>query len=168
MRQIVLLLAIAAFATAATWNRGDAYILHAGKTDVSMTNMSISELVARQHLGNASYLWARIRSHEYLIEDEGVLRDAVALWAPIEALKPEQQSLSDEEERLDARIDAIEDHEATASDGELERLRVRNEVVSRRQHELDEQEEAMEKVVEARLRTMIEDAIRTGRAKKLR
>jgi hypothetical protein len=72
--------------------------------------------------------------------------------------------LNDEERRLDQRIDAIEDGEATGASGELEQLRARDKIVSRRQRELDEREEAMEKVVEARLRQVIEDAIRGGRA----
>ena len=169
MRRIILLLTIVAFGIAATWRHGDAYVLHSGKTDITMTSVSMSELPAlRCRLGNTSYLWVRLGTREYLIRDESVLREAVELWAPIEAMKPEQEALSEEEERLDKRIDAIEDHKATAASGELEQLRARNEIVSRRQREIEEREQAMEKVVEAQLRQIIDQAIQSGRAKKLR
>jgi hypothetical protein len=40
--------------------------------------------------------------------------------------------------------------------------------VSRRQRELDKRSEALEKVAEAKLRELIREAIRDGRAKELR
>lgn len=153
----------------AAWNRDDAYILKAGNTDVTRTSSTIKELVAVTHrLGDPPYLWVRLGSHEYLIRDESVLREAVTLWAPVEAMKPEQREVSAEEERLDKRIDAIEDHKATAAPGELEELRARDKVVSRRERELDEREEALEKVIEVRLRQLVDEAIRSGRASRLR
>ena len=156
--------------TGAAWQRGDAYMLHAGKTNVTMTSsrVSIRSVVALQkRLGDGRYLWTRIDGREYLIRDEAFLREAVALWAPIDALKPEQRELDAEEERLDDRIDAIEDGDAKAEPGELERLRERDHVVTRRQRELDQREEALEKVIEAKLRDMVEQAIRDGRAREL-
>jgi len=169
MRRTILLLAFLALTTGAAWRRGDAYVLHAGKTNVTMTSVSIRELPALlRRLGDASYLWVRLGSREWLIRDEALLREAAALWAPIEALRPEQDELGAEESRLDKRIDAIEDGKAKAEPGELARLRERDAVVSRRQRELDERSEAMEKVVEAKLRDLIDEAIRDSRAKELR
>ena len=169
MRRTILLLAFLALTTGAAWRRGDAYVLHAGKTNVTMTSVSIRELPALlRRLGDASYLWVRLGSREWLIRDEALLREAAALWAPIEALRPEQDELGAEESRLDKRIDAIEDGKAKAEPGELARMRERDAVVSRRQRELDERSEAMEKVVEAKLRQVIDEAIRDGRAKELR
>ena len=169
MRRMIMLLAVLALTPAAAWRHGDAYVLHSGDTDVTMTSASIDDLVAlKRRLGDDSYLWVRLGSHEYLIRDENVLREAVHLWAPIEAMRPEQESLSEEEERLDARIDAIEDHEGDGAPGELEQLQARMDVVSRRQRELDDREEAMEKVVEGKLRDLIDETIRSGRAEKLR
>jgi hypothetical protein len=121
-----------------------------------------------RRFGDGPYLWVRLGSREWLIRDEALLREAVALWAPIDALRPEQDALGAEEARLDKRIDAIEDGKAKAEPGELARLRERETVVSRRQRELDERSEAMEKVVEAKLRDLIDAAIRDGRAKELR
>jgi len=171
MRRTILLLAVLALTTAAAWRRGDAYVLHVGKTDVTMTSsqVGIDSVVALQHrLGNAPYLWVRVSAREYLIRDETFLRQAEALWAPVQALKPEEHELDDEERRLDKRIDAIEDGKATAGPGELDELRARYRVVERRQRELDQRSDAMEKVIEAKLRDMVDVAIRDGRVQTLR
>jgi flagellar motility protein MotE (MotC chaperone) len=171
MRRTILILLALVLTTAAAWRHGDAYILHSGKTNVTMmSNMTIEKLVAAQkRFGeNEPYFWMRIDGREYLISDEAFLREARELWAPINALKPEQKELDAEERRLDHRIDAIEDGKATASREELQQLRERIRVVERRQSELDQHEEAMEKVVEAKLRDMAEDAIRTGVARPMR
>ena len=169
MRRTILLLALLTLTTGAAWRRGDAYVLHVDKTNVTMTSVSMRELPALlRRLGDTPYLWVRLGSREWLIRDEALLREAAALWAPIEALRPEQDELGAEESRLDKRIDAIEDGKAKAEPGELARLRERDAVVSRRQRELDERSEAMEKVVEAKLRQVIDEAIRDGRAKELR
>jgi hypothetical protein len=171
MRRTILLLALLALTTGAAWRRGDAYMLHVGKTNVTMTSstVAINDLVPLQRrLGDGSYLWVRLGSREWLIRDEALLRQASAMWAPIDALRPEQDELGEEESRLDKRIDAIEDRKAKAEPGELARLRERNAVVSRRQRELDERSEAMEKVAEAKLRQLVDEAIRDGCAKELR
>jgi hypothetical protein len=171
MRRTILLLAVLALTTAAAWRRGDAYVLHVGKTDVTMTSseVSIDNVVALHHrLGNGPYLWVRVGAREYLIRDEAFLREAETLWAPVEALKPEQHELDAEERQLDKRIDAIEDGKVKRASGELEQLRDRMRVVERRQRELDQRSEAMEKVIEAKLRDMVDAAIRDGRAQTLR
>jgi hypothetical protein len=171
MRRTILLLAVLALTTAAAWRRGDAYVLHVGKTDVTMTSshVSIENVVALRHrLGNEPYLWVRIGGREYLIRDDAFLREAAAMWVPVQALEPEQHQIGDEERRLDKRIDAIEDGKAKRAPGELEELRERYRVVERRQRELDQRSEAMEKVIEAKLRDMVDDAIRNGLAQTLR
>ena len=169
MRRTILLLAVLALTSGAAWRRGDAYMLHAGKTDVTMTSTTIDELVPlRRRLGDGSYLWVRMSGREWLIRDAALLREAAALWEPVEALKPEQRAVDREESELDKRIDAIEDGKAKGAPGELERLRERNAVVSRRQRELDQRSEALEKVAEAKLRDLVDEAIRDGRAKPLR
>jgi predicted transcriptional regulator len=169
MRRTILLLAVLALTVGAAWRRGDAYILRYGKTQVIRTSTTINQLVPLQRrLGEGSYLWVRIDSREWLSRDEALLREAAAFWAPVEALSPEQHAVDEEERRLDKRIDAIEDGKAKAEPGELARLRDRNAVVSRRQRELDEHSEALEKVAEAKLRQLVDEAIRDGRAKELR
>ena len=169
MKRAIFLLALLALTTGAAWRRGDAYVLRAGKTDITMTSTTMRELPALlRRFGDGPYLWVRLGSREWLIRDETVLREAVELWAPIEALRPEQRELDAEESRLDHRIDAIEDGHAKAAPGELARLRERFAVVSRRERELDNRTEAMEKVVEAKLREVVDAAIREGRAQELR
>jgi|GEM_PF-3646412 len=173
MRRTILLLALLALlalATGAAWPRGDAYVLHSGKTDVTMTSsrVSIDSVVAvRKRFGDGPFLWTRIGEREYLIRDEAFLREADALWAPVQALAPEQRALGDEERHLDRRIDAIEDGKAKGEPGELDRLRERYRAINQRERELDQRSEAMEKVVEAKLRRMIEEAIHDGRAARL-
>lgn len=169
MRRTLLLLAALALTTAAGWRRGDAYILHAGPTDVTMMSVSVDDLMKlRDRLGHGSYLWVRLAGREWMIRDEATLRQATALWAPVEALKPEEREVNAEERRLDKRIDAIEDGKATAEPGELARLRERYRTVERRQRELDQRSEALEKVSEAKLRDLVEEAIRDGRAEEMR
>ena len=65
-------------------------------------------------------------------------------------------------------IDAIEDGKAKAEPGELQRLRERDRVVSARMRELEDRGEALETTIEATLRTMVERAIRDGRARPMR
>ncbi len=169
MRRTILLLALLALSTGAAWRRGDAYMLHVGKTDVTMTSTSIDNLVAVRHrLGDGSYLWVRLGGREYLIRDEALLREATALWAPVEALKPEERELSAEESRLDKRIDAIEDHPHAADRSELGDLRARFDIVERRLRDVDARIDAMEERIEAQLRDKVEEWIRDGRAKALR
>ena len=156
---------------AAVWPRGDAYILHVGQTNVTLTSstMAVQDLPAiYRRLGEGSYLWVREGGHEYVTRDPQLLSEAEALWAPAQALKPEERAIDDEERELDHRIDAIEDHRATAEPGELEKLRARYSVVSRRERELDQKSEAMERQIEADLRQVIDEAIRSGRMKRLR
>ena len=169
MRRIVLLLTVFVLATGGTWRRGDGYILHTGATNVTMSNRAIREMMAIQRrLGDSDYLWARIEGHEYLIRDEALLRDADSLWAPLRAMRPEERALSREESELDHRIDAIEDHRTEeAEPGELRRLRDRYRIVDRRLREIERRNDEMEKVVEAKLRDLIDDAIRDGRAREL-
>ena len=169
MRRTILLLAVLVLTTAGTWRRGDAYVLHRGDDQVSMTSTTIQQLSAlMRRLGNEPYFWTRIDGREWVIRDEAFLRQATELWAPVKALKPELKALSAEERRLDRRLDAISDGDATAAPGEREQLRDRYRVVERRMRELDEREEALEKVIEAKLRDLVDDAIRDGRAKPMR
>ena len=169
MRRTILLLALLALTTGAAWKHGDAYVLHSGKTDVTMTSMSIEDLPPLyRRLGNGSYLWVRIDGRQYLIRDEAVLHEATTIWAPVDALKPAQHEVDEEERRLDHRIDAIEDGKAKGEPGELQELRERYRTVSGRERELDRRSEALEKVAEAQLRELVERTIRQGRAEAFR
>jgi len=167
MKRALLLLSLLALTAGAAWRRGDAYMLHVGKTDVTMTSTTIDDLVRiHRRLGDGSYLWVRLSGREWVIRDEALLRQAEALWAPVEALKPEQHAIGEEERKLDKRLDAIEDGKAKAAPGELAQLRDRYAVISHRERELDQREEALEKVIEAQLHDLVEKAIRDGRAER--
>lgn len=169
MKRAILLLSLLATMTGAAWRRGDAYVLHVGTTHVTMTSTTMQELPKLlRRLGDGSYLWVRVSGREWMIRDAALLREAAAMWAPVDALAPEQHAVGREESKLDDRIDAIEDGKAKAAPGELERLRERYKVVSRRERELDERSEALEKVAEAKLRDLVDEAIRDGRATQLR
>src|SRR5207248_2481458 len=79
MRRTILLLALLALTTGAAWRRGDAYVLHAGKTNVTMTSVSIRELPALlRRLGDTPYLWVRLGSREWLRSEEG--RGGEGVW----------------------------------------------------------------------------------------
>ena len=156
---------------AAVWPHGDAYILHVGRTNVTMTSSTVgveSLPAVYKRLGEGSYLWVREGGQEYVTRDAELLGQAEALWAPAQALKPEERAIDEEERELDRRIDALENHRTTASAGELEKLRARYKVVSRRERELDEQSEAMERRIESDLKQLIDEAIRSGRMKRFR
>ena len=170
MRRTSLILMLLALTTGAAWQHGDAYVLHSGTTDVTMMRGSSLEFFngLQQRLGNGSYLWTRIDGRDYLIRDEALLRDAEALWAPAHALKRERKTLQAEEKQLDRRIDAIEDGKAKAEPGELARLRERDRAISARTRELENRADAMETRIEAKLRIMVEQAIRDGRARPMR
>lgn len=166
----MLLLALLALTTGAAWRRGDAYLLQ-----TEHSHMLINSGISLRHIpelqkrfGDGPYLWAHVDGREYLIRDEAFMREAQALWAPVDALRPEEKELNKEESRLDKRIDAIEDNRATAAPGELQELRDRYRVVERRLREVDQRSEALEKIAEAKLRDLIDEAIRDGRAKELR
>ncbi|HEV2722114.1 MAG TPA: hypothetical protein VG323_18985 [Thermoanaerobaculia bacterium] len=170
MRRTILLLALLALSTGAAWRRGDAYILHRGNEQVAMMSSTIEQMNGlMRRLGHEPYFWARIDGREWVIRDEAFLREAVALWAPVRELKPEEKALNAEERQLDKRIDAIEDHPRTAAPapGELDQLRARYRDVEQRLRELDHRMEAREKVAEETLRDLVDAAIRDGRAKSI-
>jgi len=92
MKRAIFLLALLALTTGAAWRRGDAYVLRAGKTDITMTSTTMRELPALlRRFGDGPYLWVRLGSREWLIRDETVLREAVELWAPIASLLREHR-----------------------------------------------------------------------------
>jgi hypothetical protein len=165
----MLFLALLALTTGAAWRRGDGYVLQTENPHMMVnTGIALRELPAMQRrFGHGPYVWARVGGRNYLIRDEAFLRQAAALWAPVDALRPEQDALSAEESRLDKRIDAIEDHPTRAGRGELPELRERFRDVERRMRDLDQRSEALEKVAEERLRDLVDDAIRDGRAREV-
>jgi hypothetical protein len=98
----------------------DSYILSLGdhwmSSDVNFDELSASRL--RMH-GN--YLWFRRGGKTWLVEDAPTLERAVKLFAPLNALEPEQDALREKEQALDDRETSLDDEEERI-DAAMERL----------------------------------------------
>lgn len=168
----LLALSLLFLSTSALAKTRDAYILSVGPGPGVMlltTGISIEDAVSRrQHYGH-DFLWVRRNGHDYLIRDAGFLARADELFAPQRALEPEQQAVAKEERALDHEIDRLEDasdHHDRAVRDRLREYREKIRVVEARERELDDREEALEKVAEDALWRMVDDAIRSGLAKR--
>lgn len=163
MRFFILL-----FATIALFGHKDSYIISNGD-NATLSSGSVDEIVAVHKRMPAKSIWVRRGGREYVIVDETVRRRAMALFAPQMALEPEQEAVGREEAVLDREADRLSDLDrlTEAQQRRLEELHARLRVVSRREKELDEKEEALEQQAERDFWPLIDEAIQSGLARRL-
>ena len=162
-------------------SRRDAYVLSRAGGDSNM-NASVDDLETLRSRFSKDFLWFRRNGKEYVISDPAVIDQAERCFDALRPLRPQQEALADrdrvldrEEEALDREHDALvdEDH-ATREAGSDERrrdiekqlraIREQQRDLEKEERIFDERQEALEKVAEARLDLLIDDALRRGLA----
>jgi DNA repair exonuclease SbcCD ATPase subunit len=145
-----LLLAVPAFGSPRS-ETSDAYVLQRG-TQTSVSG-SLDDLERLRHKFAGDFLWFRRSSTEYVIQDPDRISEAEGLFAPLEALSPEQRGLERQEAALDREEESI-DSERDEIESAREELDVPDESVESadadtaaqdREAELDEREHALDK-----------------------
>ena len=149
MKRLVLL-AVAAAMLMGSSARRDAYIISAGDNLTYRSASSLDEFEVMQKRITGRYMWVRRGGQEYVIRDEATIARIEGLFASVDALRPEQKTVSDEERKLDREADELsdQDHLSRAEETRLSELRDRLRAISQRERELDRKEDELERVAE--------------------
>lgn len=166
MKRLVLL-AVAAAMLMGSSARHDAYIISVGDNLTYRSASSLDEFEAMRKRITGRYMWVRRGGQEYVIRDEATIVRIEALFASVDALRPEQKTVSEEEVKLDREADRLsdKDHLSQAEETRLSELRDRLHAISQRERELDRKEEELERVAERALWKDVDAAIKAGTAK---
>ncbi len=123
----------------------------------------------RARYGSAPFLWVRIDGREYVIRDRAFLDRADVLFAPIRALEPEQAKVSREEKELDRKeehLEEVAEHDEARVRDRMHELERQLRSVAAREQALDDREEELERVAENDLWRMVDEAVRSGVARR--
>ena len=159
-----------------------AYVFVPHDANMISSNVSLDRALAVRHRLGSHFLWVREKGVEYVIRDEATLGRIEQLFGGRDALSPEVERLhkrirpvEEREAQLDREIDAISDDDnRTPRDEErlreLER-RMRDvesqlRVLEREEEALDAKQDRLEEEAERRMLPIIDEAIRTGLAKR--
>lgn len=161
-----------------------------------VTGMNIEDFVAIRKARTGDFLWFRRDGKSYLVTDGGVLDAARIALRPVDELGREMKAVSDrlepyeereaeidrEEDRIDEAEDALDDRDDPAAEAERQRLEARQrELESRRrrlesetreveaeERRLEEREREIERVADAAIERLADDALQRGLARKAR
>lgn len=168
----------------------DAYVLAIGGTTMT-TNASTSTIVAVRRAWAGDFLWFRRHRRAFIVRDPTVIEKVRDLFAPLDALRPDQKALGRrekdvdrEEEALDRERDRIQDssdaddEEAAVParapadearvkelDARIAELRSRQRALEAEERELDSRADEIERRVEADLWRRIDRWMTDGTAK---
>jgi hypothetical protein len=184
MKRLALtaLLCLCAVAAAAK-QRHDGYILRLD-AKTQMSSLDLDTFLAVEKSLRGPVLWVQREGRRYEIRDASTLDRAAQAVRPVmkineeyEAFRQRSRPLYQEEEDLDREIDAAEDaaddgdrpDESRLADLRAQRreLKPRLRDVEAEERELDRREEDAEAVAERILYNLIDEAIRTGVARRL-
>ena len=169
--------------TAAAKQRDDGYILRLDDR-TQMARLDLQTFVAVEKSVVGPVLWVQRDGRRYEIRDSSILGRAAEAVQPVMKIKEEYQAFRqrarpvyDEEEDLDRKIDAAEEavengdrpDEARIDDLRAQRreLKPRLRAVEAEERELDAREERAEVVSERIMDDLIDEAIRTGLARRI-
>lgn len=156
-----------------------------GQTRIHAGDMDLKSALALKDRWSGDFLWTRQGEREYLITDSTVLREASGLFARADALEPEysavraklrplekrEAQLEREKDRLEDREDDLTRAEERRHDELAEQLRAIAEQIERLEREeerLDLRQDALEGEAERALGPVINRAIRSGIARRIR
>ncbi len=175
MKAAILLLLTATVASASPCREASgrrwSYAYRSGGQNVTIAGgASIEDFRRlRSSLGSDGF-WVRIEGVNYVVHDEDFVGRVQAFFAPVRALEPDVQAVEREQEELDQEIDAIEDDEDrdAAGSARLKELHTKMKDVTRREKKLDEETDRLSCDAEAKTWTLVNEAIRSGLAKRVR
>jgi chromosome segregation ATPase len=161
-----------------------------------VTGMNIEDFVAIRKARTGDFLWFRRDGTSYVVTDAAVLDAARIALRPVDELGREMKAVSDrlkpyekreaeidrEDDRIDEAQDALDDRDNPAAEAERQRLEARErEVESRRrtlesemreieadERRLEEREREIERVADAAIERLADDALQRGLARKAR
>jgi prefoldin subunit 5 len=187
MRKLIfasLLLLLIAISAAAGSNFG--YLFSRDGNTIISGNIDVDRILSVNKRFGAPYLWARVDGRQYLITDAATLNQAEAAFAEVNAFRAENERLDRKmdpleereeelEERIDRITDAAEDDGEPIDRGQLNRLRAELREVARQLRDLEREEERIDRrtdaladAAEKKLQGIIERAIDRGLARSVR
>lgn len=169
----ILAFALILIATTVTASQRDSYVLHFGGNRDSVTiSGSLEDFNAIRGSLDGDYLWVRHSGKSYVITDHARLAEVWGYFAPQRELRPKQKEVEAETKRLEKESDALEDLDdrelTSAEQSRLDDLRVKERELSRREQALDDREEELDRIAEAKLWQLVDRAIRVGVARPVR
>jgi hypothetical protein len=190
--------ALAVLAAAAAVHGGPSDRAHAvclGQSSY-VTGMDIEDFVAIRKARTGDFLWFRRGGKSYVVTDAAVLEAARIALGPVNQIGREMQAVNDrlepyekreeeidrEEDAIEEAQDALDDRDDGGAEAERRRLEVRgDEVKSRRrvleaemreieaeERRLDEREREIERVADAAIERLADEALQGGLARKVR
>lgn len=161
-----------------------------------VTGMNIEDFVAIRRARTGDFLWFRREGKSYVVTDGAVLDAARIVLRPVDELGREMKAVSDrlapyekreaeidrEDDAIDEAQDALDDRDDGAAEAERQRLEARErELESRRrtlqsemreveaeERRLEEREREIERVADAAIERLADDALQRGLARKAR
>jgi len=169
--------------TAGAKQKNDGYILRLD-AERQMARLDLKTFVAVEKSLVGPVLWVQRDERRYEIRDSSILERAAAAMEPVTKIKEEYEAFRrrarpvyDEEEDLDRKIDAAEEagengdrpDEARLAELRAQRreLKPRLHAVEAEERELDAREERADVVAERIIDDLIDEAIRTGLARRI-
>ena len=174
---------------------GRAHALCLGRSTY-VTGMNIEDFVAIRKARTGDFLWFRRDGKSYVVTDAAVLDAARVALRPVDELGREMKAVSDrlepyekreaqidrEDDRIDEAEDALDDRDDPAAEAERQRLEARQrELESRRrtlesemrkveaeERRLEEREREIERVADAAIARLADDALQRGLALRAR
>ncbi|MBV9496071.1 MAG: hypothetical protein JOZ54_17620 [Acidobacteria bacterium] len=154
--------------------------VHGNRNNIVSSNTDLDRALAvRDELGT-NFLWFRLRRAEYVIRDRATLDSIERLWEPYRMSDPEYdriregiRTLERQERPIEKEHDRIADREDRADNARLAELRrqldeieAKMRVLEKEEDRIDQRRDALEAEIERKMVPILEDAVRTGVAKK--
>ena len=190
--------ALAVLAAAAAAHAGPSSRAHAlclGQSSY-VTGMNIEDFVAVRKARTGDFLWFRRGGQSYVVTDAAVLDAARTVLRPVDELRREMEAVSDrlepyekreaeidrEDDRVEEAQDGLDDRDDPAAEAERQRLEARERdldarrraleaemrAVEAEERRLDEREREIERVADAAIEQLADDALQRGLARKAR
>jgi hypothetical protein len=173
----------------------DGYVFALGGTSHA-TNVDLDEFLRIRKRRTGDFLWFRQRGRAYLITDPVVLaagrdilrplwdlsREQEAVSARLKPFEAREDELEREEDRLEQRAERLEERDDRAADEERDRLEPLMRELDEKQRALaadmdeiegeermlEDRERELERVADAQVARLIEDALQRGVARPVR
>jgi len=153
-----------------------------GGAHSTISRGSLQDILRLQKRYSGAYLWAMRDGQEYLTRDAAVLDEVRRAASDLDALEPDQRALHNRmrplerkqellEKELDALTDAEGDHDTARIrqlENELHGIERELNPYEREEGRLDRRESELDRLFDAEVERIVERAIRSGVAKRVR
>lgn len=154
--------------------------VHGNRSNLMSSNTDLDRALAvRDELGT-NFLWFRMGRAEYVVRDRGTLDALERLWQPyrmsdpeydrirerIRTLETQERPIEKEYDRLADREDRADHARMTELRRQLDEIEAKMRVLESEEDRIDKRRDALEAEIERKMVPILEDAVRTGVAKK--